>query len=193
MKPATILIALGINASLLLLARTLPGCSSATTTEIKDTVLLRTRILNSIKNPFPSADTFIIDTDGNNCTLGGEFERPLNIATELDKDPLLKSLSANIHKPVISKRDFTKIVDTLVKYRYNGEYPDDLWHNSTRNKISANIHAEKLKESSKILVHETYLFNDSVKHFTKEFYTKAGEWQYKVTDSSAERLIKGVQ
>jgi hypothetical protein len=161
-------------------------------TQIKDTTLLRTEILKTIKIPFAKTDTLIIETVWKICGNSTEDELPIVFDTKLEDHPYIDNLSKNLGLTVVTMTDFNKVMDTVLKYKFHGNYPESLWDTCRRNKIHASIRTEKSKQNGNILVHEQYLFADTLKSFDKEFYVgNNGKWLYKINQSHVDTLKSG--
>jgi len=161
-------------------------------TQIKDTTLLRTQILNTIKIPFVKTDTLIIETTWKICGNSAEDELPITFDTKLEDHPYVDNLSKNLGLTVVTITDFNEVMDTVLKYKFHGDYPESLWDTCRRNKIHASILTEKSRQNGNILVHEQYLSADTLKSYDKEFYVgNNGKWQYKMIHSYVDTLKSG--
>jgi flagellar biosynthesis component FlhA len=189
---------LAICLTVLIVAGVLPfyACNSGDTilskTKIKDTAILRTEILKSIHSPFVHVDTFIIETSWKICGNSTEDEIPITIDTKLEEKPSLDILAKQIGSTIITMKDFNKIMDTILKYRFHEDYPESLYDTCRINKVHANIRTEKSKTNGNILVYEDYLFADTLKRIFKEFYSDNNDkWHYKINQSFSETLKSG--
>ena len=186
---STIILTILIIAILLILKATKLRGKTIDKTKINDTSVLRTEILNSIKNPFIKTDTLIIETTWNICDEVTGNDLPIIIDTKLEEHPYTEELSEKLGMKVIAMKDFYKIMETVLKYKFHGDYPKSLWDTCRRNKIRATIRTEKSKPRGKILVHEKFLFADTLKSFDKEFYRdENGKWLYKIYETRVDTL-----
>ncbi|HWB26934.1 MAG TPA: hypothetical protein VG738_15730 [Chitinophagaceae bacterium] len=151
--------------------------------------ILRAKILEGITNPFPQADTFILDTRWEICGNTKPGEMPIIFDTYLDRSIYKSRLQTNLHIPVVTISEFHKVMDTIRKYKFNGEYPPSLWDTCRRGKTSVGIGAEKIS-STKVIVYESYLYNDVAKTIRKNFVFKNDNWTYYIVDTMTQRLTK---
>jgi hypothetical protein len=150
---------------------------------LRNTDILREKILASITNPFPQADTFILDTQWDLCGSSKPEEIPVVFETYIDSSAFENRLRNTIHLPVVTMIEFHKVMDTVRKYRFNGEYPPNLWDSCRIGKVSAGIAAEKIT-STKVRLYESYIYNDKAKTIQKDFVFKDNDWILNVIDTT---------
>jgi hypothetical protein len=156
---------------------------------LKNTAVLRDKILASITNPFPQADTLILDTRWEFCGNSKPSEIPIIFDTYLDSNGYKNKLQSNLHIPVLTITEFDKVMDTVRKYKFKGEYPPSLWDTCSIGKVSAGIGAEKIS-STKVSVYESYIYNNVAKTIQKDFVFKNGNWTYNIVDTMTQQLVK---
>jgi hypothetical protein len=156
---------------------------------LKDSDFLRDKILGSITNPFPQADTFILDTRWEFCGNSKPGEIPIIFDTYLDSNRYRNKLQSNLHIPVLTITEFDKVMDTVRKYKFNGEYPPSLWDTCRIGKVSAGIGAEKIS-STEVSVFESYIYSDVAKTIQKDFVFKNGNWTYNIVNTTTQQLVK---
>lgn len=146
---------------------------------------LRAEILHSLSNPFPQADSLILNTRWGFCGNSDPDELPIVFDTQLETEGSKKDLSARLKIPVVSMTDFNKVMDTIRKYRFHGEFVISLWDSCRSRKVSAEIHAEQLS-TRKVRVYENYLYGDTSKFISRDFTLEKDKWAYRITDTSAQ-------
>ena len=156
---------------------------------LQKTDALRAKILASIANPFPQADTFILDTRWEFCGNSKPSEIPVIFDTYLDSSSYRSVLQNNLHIPVVTISEFNKVMDTVRKYKFNGEYPPSLWDTCRIDKVSASIGAEKVS-STKVSLYESYTYNDVAKTIQKDFVFKNDNWTYNIVDTRTQQIAK---
>jgi hypothetical protein len=152
---------------------------------IQKTDALRAKILASITNPFSQADTFILDTRWDICGNSKPSEIPIIFDTYLDSSIYKSELQNNLHIPVVTMSEFDKVMDTVRKYRFNGEYPPSLWDTCRVGKVFASIGAEKIS-STEVSLYESYVYNNIAKTIKKDFVYKNNEWAYNIVDTTTQ-------
>ena len=155
--------------------------------EPKDGNNLRTEILNNIYNPFKHSDTLILETIWGVCGNSKPSELPIVFDTKLTEPSFMKKLSLQNKISVITMGDFNNVMDTILKYRFHGKYPENLWDICRLNKVHAEIHAEKLS-SKKVRTYENYLYNNINKFIQKDFIYKNNKWTFRITDSLTRKI-----
>ncbi len=156
---------------------------------LKSTDVLRNSIFVSIDNPFPQADTIILDTRWLLCGNIEANEIPLTFDTYLDSGAYKNRLEKKLQIPVVSIAEFNKIMDTVLKYRFKGHYPESLWDSCRLGKASVTIQADQLT-STKVRLSEIYQYNDTTKSIEKEFIFKNNSWAYSVVGTSTQAIAK---
>lgn len=150
---------------------------------------LRIAIISSINNPFPQADTLILETTWMFCGNSEPEELPITFDTKLEEINHKSSLSRQLNLSILTMTEFHKVMDTVRKYRFNGEYPPSLWDTCRMGKVSADIKAERLSPK-KVRLYENYLYNDIAKYVRKDFTYNSGKWTYQVIDTSTQYLSR---
>jgi hypothetical protein len=156
---------------------------------LKNAYTLRNEIIANISNPFPQADTLVLETRWMFCGNSRPDELPIVFDTQLDDSCYTKKLSANIHLFVLTMTEYHKVMDTVLKYRFKGEYPPSLWDTCRIGKVSADIKAEQLSYK-KVRLYENYLYNDTAKYICKDFVYNGDKWSFKIIDTSTQILTK---
>ncbi len=154
---------------------------------LQNTDVLRAKILASITNPFPQADTFILDTRWEICGNSKPSEIPIIFDTYIDSSSYKSRLQNNLHIPVLTMSEFDRVMDTVRKYRFNGEYPPSLWDTCRIGKVSAGIGAEKIS-STKVSLYESYIYNDIAKTIQKDFVFKNDNWTFSIVNTTTQQL-----
>jgi len=154
---------------------------------VKSVDLLRNEIVANISNPFPEADTLVLETRWGFCGNSEPDELPIVFDTQLGDIIYKKKLSDNIHLPVVTMSEFNKVMDTVRKYRFKDDYSPGLWDTCRIDKVWANINAEQLSPK-KVRLYENYLYNNTAKYIRKDFYYKGGKWIFKIADNSMQVL-----
>jgi hypothetical protein len=147
--------------------------------------VLRSEIIASISNPFNQADTLILDTRWMFCGNSDPDELPVVFDTKLEDENFKQLLAKQIDKRVLTMSEFNKVMDTVRKVRFNGEYPPSLWDTCRVGKVAADIKAEQLSPKH-IRVYENYLYADIAKSIHKDFVFDGSKWGYSITDTSTQ-------
>lgn len=156
---------------------------------VKNSDELRNDIFASISNPFTQVDTLVLETRWMFCGNSDPNELPIVFDTQLDSSNNKNKLSNKLHLQVLTMTEFHKVMDTVRKYRFKGEYPPSLWDSCRIGKVSADIKAEQLS-SKKIRLYENYLYNDTAKFIQKDFAYDGFKWTFKIIETSTEVLRK---
>ena len=150
---------------------------------------LRSVVLASITNPFPQADTFILDTRWIICGNTTPEEIPIIFNTLLDSNIYKNKLADKLHVRVLTIAEFNNVMDTIRKYRFHDEYPPSLWDTCRIGKVTADINAQQLT-STKVRLYEYYQFNNKEKIIQKDFTFKDDEWACSKVDTMPGMISK---
>lgn len=150
---------------------------------LKNPGSLRVAIMESITNPFPQADTLILNTTWFICGNSRPEEIPDIFNTYIDSSFYKNKLAEKLHIAVLNSHEFDKVMDTVRESRYKGEYPASLWDTCRVGKVVAGIAAEQLT-STKVKLEENYKYNNEIKSIEKEFTFQNDHWSYNIVGNS---------
>ncbi|QKJ32500.1 hypothetical protein HQ865_22965 [Mucilaginibacter mali] len=136
---------------------------------------LRTAIIKSLKSPFLKTDTLIVDDEWGFCGNSKPEEIPVIFDLKIDSTIYRAQLFKVTNQTIVTMKEYEAIMDTVLKYKFKGEYPESLWDTCRIGKTIASIHAEQISPT-KVRLYEQYLLNDKSQSLTKEFNFTANRW-----------------
>ncbi len=94
---------------------------------------LRLVILNSLSNPFPKADTVVIETNWGFC--GNSPSRPVIFYTRLDAPSNINKLSEKFGQRVVNADSFQKNIEKKIRLKYNTPHDTTIYDKLTNSVV----------------------------------------------------------
>jgi hypothetical protein len=162
---------------------------SFTQSPLKSPGALRHEIIASLSNPFPDADTMILNTDWWVCGNSDPSELPVIFDMQLEDENNKQLLVNQIRRPVLTRMEFHKVMDSILSVRYNNDYPLSLWDSCREGKVAASIRAEQLSHR-RVQIYENYSYGTTIKSIHKDFTFDGIKWTFSIVDTVTEFITQ---